>query len=289
MPHETDNFRISLAALLRRFKKPISLTMALVLAESTLGLLFPLFIGFAINGLLVQSYNGVAALGGLGALALAVGTWRRYYDTRAYARIYEELGNELVASEQQKDVQVSAVVARTSMLTEFVEFLENSMPSIVSSSIGLVGTLAILASLNVAVFVACMALFLAMLVLYWLTGPRNMALNRGYNDELERRVSVLESQNPSEINSHFRSLMTWNIKLSDLETANYGLIWVGVIGLFVFAPISVIQGGVTNYGMVFSILMYVFQFIESVTLLPLFIQQIIRLKEIAGRLSGESQ
>ena len=65
---------ITFQGLFRRFKKKISLTLLLVVAEASLDLLFPLFIGFTINSLLDQSYTGVAALAVLGILALLVGS-----------------------------------------------------------------------------------------------------------------------------------------------------------------------------------------------------------------------
>jgi len=262
----------------------MSLTLFLVVAESALDLLFPLFIGYAINSLLDQSYVGVAALALLGLLALLIGSGRRFYDTRAYAGIYITLSSEMVEREHGRDSSISTISARASLLTEFVEFLENSMPAIITSIIGLVGILAIIFTLNLPVFWASVALFLLMAVVYLLSGKRNFRLNRGYNDELENQVSALSTQDMDIIGNHFNAVMRWNIKLSDLETLNYFVIWIGIIGLLVYAPIAVVGGGVTNYGLVFSILMYVFQYIESVVSLPFFIQQIIRLQEISGRL-----
>jgi len=77
--------------------------------------------------------------------------------------------------------------------------------------------------------------------------------------------------------------MKWNIKLSDLETMNYFVIWAGVIAVFIYTPITVISAGVLSYGLVFSIIMYVFDYIGSIVSFPLFIQQAIRLKEISAR------
>ena len=82
---------VTLMGLFRRFKKRISLTLFLVLGEAILDILFPLFIGFAINGLLEKDYLGVTALAVLGILSLLVGSGRRFYDTRAYAGIYRTL------------------------------------------------------------------------------------------------------------------------------------------------------------------------------------------------------
>jgi ABC-type multidrug transport system fused ATPase/permease subunit len=277
---------ITLWALVRRFKHKISVTMLLVVAESVLDLLFPLFIGHAINSLLGQRYTGVLALAVLGILALLVGSARRFYDTRAYAGIYTMLSGEMVAREQAKNSVISTISARTGLLNEFVRFLENSMPMIVTSLIGLIGILVIIFSLNLSIFGACVALLALILVIYLLSGKWNYRYNKQYNDELEDQVDTLSTQDMGLIETHFKTLMRWNIKLSDLETANYFVIWLGIIGLLVFAPIAAVSSGVLNYGLVFSILMYVFQYIESLVSLPYFIQRVIRLQEISGRLGS---
>ncbi|MEM7335957.1 MAG: ABC transporter six-transmembrane domain-containing protein [Chloroflexota bacterium] len=276
----------SLWEVFKRFKTKISITFLLVIAESILDLLFPLFIGFAINTLLQQNFDGVLALGGLGVLALLIGSGRRFYDTRAYANIYTALASEMVVQEQANKTAVSATAARATLLTELVEFLENSVPAIVTSLIGLVGILIIIFSLSQPVFWAALGLFGFMSLIYLLSGKKNYQLNQAYNDQLEKQWSVLNSQKMDSINTHFGRMMHWNIKLSDLETLNFSLIWLGIIGLLVYAPIVVIDSGVTNYGLVFSLLMYVFQYIESVVALPLFAQQLIRLQEISSRLGS---
>jgi len=217
-------------------------------------------------------------------LALIVGSSRRFYDTRAYSSIYVALSSEMVEREQKKDSNLSTISARASLLTEFVEFLENSMPGIVTSLIGLVGILAIIFTLNLSVFGACIALFFLMMLVYLLSGKWNFRFNKNYNDALENQVTALSTQDMGVIGNQFKAVMRWNIKLSDLETVNYATIWLGIIGLLVYAPVAVIGGGVANYGLVFSILMYVFQYVESIVMLPYYIQQIIRLQEISGRL-----
>ena len=269
-----------------RFKGIISITSTLVVIDALLYLLFPLFIGFAINDLLGRSYNGIISLGALGVTSLIIGSLRRFYDTRAYARIYVTLADEMVKREQERDSDTSKVTARASLLTELVEFLENSMPQIITSLIGLVGILAIIFDLNLSIFWSCLALLGLMIVVYFLTSRQNFRFNKNYNDELEQRVTALESKEKAQISTHFSQLMRWNIRLSDLETLNFAVIWLGIIALLVYTPIAALNAGNTNYGMIFSILMYVFQYIESVVSLPLFIQQMIRLQEITKRLAG---
>ncbi len=276
---------ISIKSLFFRFKWKVTLTFALVLFETLLNLLFPLFIGLAINGLLNRRYENLMWLAALGVLTLVIGSARRFYDTRAYAGMYQIISNEMVVREQRKDSPISRISARTTLLTEFVEFLENSVPMITGNFIGVFGVLILIFSLNRNVFWACLAIFVLIIVVYGLSGKKNFQLNEKYNNQLEKQVEALSSKDNSTIQQHFRSLMRWNIKLSDLETLNYSVIWLGLIGLLTYAPVAVINSGVVSYGLIFSILMYVFTYIESVATLPLFIQQIIRLQEISSRLS----
>lgn len=275
---------ITITSLVSRFKGKVSLTLLLVLAEAILGLLFPLFIGYAINDLLVEKFTGIYLLGGLGIFSLIVGSGRRFYDTRIYSQIYIRISEEMVAKEQARESSLSKISARASLLTEFVEFLENSMPMILESIISVVGILVIIFTLNLTVFWASIGLFILMVVIYLLSGKLNYRFNEGYNNEIENQVTALTSQDLGIIRKHLKAVTIWNIKLSDLETWNYAAIWLGIIAVLLVTPLVVIGSGVINYGRVFSILMYVFQYTESLLMLPYFIQQIIRLQEISTRL-----
>ncbi|MEM7322300.1 MAG: ABC transporter six-transmembrane domain-containing protein [Actinomycetota bacterium] len=278
---------MTLLGLVRRFPVRVSVTTGLVLVEALIELLFPLFIGLAINDLLDDRYRGLMALGGLGIAALVIGSARRFVDTRAYAGMYEIIAAEMVERERARGAETSRIAARTTLLGEFVEFLEDSMPQIISAIIGTVGILLIIGGLNTNVLFACLAMLVLLLVTYWATAARNFNLNRGYNDELERQIEAIDSRDGPTIGRHFSLLMRWNRRLSDLETVNYFVIWLGVIALLVYAPIEVIEPGETEYGFAFATILYVFQYVDALAALPLFIQQVIRLREIAGRLGAE--
>lgn len=268
-----------------RFKWKISLTLALVVIESILGIFYPLLIGIAINDLLDNSYQGVYWLTLLGVSSLLIGSLRRLYDTRAYGSIYLKTVTEMISKEHKNSRSTSSISARSHLMTEFVEFLENSMPDLVESIIAIIGILIIIATLNLNVFYACIALLLMIAITYLLTGKKNYSLNKGYNDELEKQVTAISSRKNLVGHKHFRALMQWNIALSDLETFNYFIIWSGVIALFIYTPVIVVADGVLTYGLVFSILMYTYDYIGKLVLMPLHVQQAIRLFEISQRLS----
>ncbi len=285
-PDIEKNSTLSLTAIFLRFKWRISLTLSLVIIETLLELLYPLFIGWAINDLLKGSFNSIYLLVGLGAASVIVGSARRFYDTRIYAHIYQTVTPEMVAREKTRSQSVSTIAARSGLLTELVEFFENALPQVFTAIIGMVGVLIIISALNVNVFLACLALLVLVVVIYLAIGNLNYRLNEGYNSELENQVEVIKQPDINLVQQHFKLLMQWNIKLSDLETGTYFALWLGIIALFVYAPIAAVSDGIADYGLIVAMLMYVFDYIAKVAELPLYTQQAIRLKEIANRISA---
>ncbi|MGB1255521.1 MAG: ABC transporter six-transmembrane domain-containing protein [Thiolinea sp.] len=279
---------ISLKSLVIRFWPKVSLTFLLVVIESLLGILYPLFIGFAINDLIAGSYEGIFKLLGLGCLSLVIGSLRRLYDTRAYAKISRIIFPEMIAAERKKGSSVSVISARSDLLAEFVDFLENSLPEIVGAVISLLGVIVIVATLNINVFFACVLILSLVLVIYLLSGKFNYSLNKGLNDQLEKEVSVIQKDKPAAVSRHYLLLMRWKVKLSDLETLNYFILWLGIIALFIYTPIAVIESGVTDYGLVMSIFMYIVDYIDRTVTFPVYIQQLIRLQEISRRLANKA-
>ena len=280
---------ISLRRLFRRFRFRIVLTWILVLGEAGLLLFFPLVMGVAIDDYLEDSScTGLWQLALLGLASLVVGAARRFYDTRVYSGIYARIAPELVEKEKRQSSSTSVVSARAGLATELVEFFENSLPAILDSFVSLCGTLLIILFLNRNVFFACMASMILVALIYWATSGRTYRWNSGYNEQLERQVAVLEGGDRGAVKSHFKSIMKWNIRLSDLETTNFSLSWFLLMAVLVYAIVAIIEGGVTAHGRVLAILMYVFSYIESVVTLPLFYQHFVRLKEISHRLEGET-
>ncbi len=111
-----------------------------------------------------------------------------------------------------------------------------------------------------------------------------LCLNKGQNDEFEKQVEIISGQNSINLNRHFKSLMRWNIRLSDLETINFSFTWIALAGALVGSINIVASSGTSTFGHVITIVMYVFGYIESVMTFPLYYQQLIRLQDIAGRL-----
>ena len=272
-----------MSMLLKRFAGRISLTLFLIVLESAGWILFPLVIGRAIDGILADSWHGLYELAVLGIAAMGIAILRRIVDSRAYARIYAKLGEELVAG--QPETGTSTKTARLGMLREIVEFLENSLPELILNVLQLAGVILILSTLDLPIFVGCVVVICVTVAVYVLTGRLTTRFNRSYNDHYEQQVDAVESGDAARVGSHIRAMTRWNIKLSDLEAINYGVVWLFMVALLVFS-IGAAADSIVEYGKVFAIVMYVFQFMEAVMALPLYYQQWLRLREISGRLTA---
>ncbi|TKG97112.1 hypothetical protein EYV94_01405 [Puteibacter caeruleilacunae] len=274
---------MSLLEIYKRHRFKISITVGVVVLESILMILFPLCIGRAIQSVLDSNINGILELIALCLLVLIFGAIRRYYDTRLYARIYRKLAMKVVDKKEQKNT--SSKVAHVNLLGELVEFFENSLPEIITSIIGLVGTLVIIFTLNITVLGICLAVIVGIMLVYLLSSKKTLRYNYGYNSELERQVDILSREHKDQSALHFKRLMKWNIKLSDLETFNFSIVWVLLAALLVSSIKLVGRDGALQFGIIFSIIMYVFQFMESTISLPYYYQQVLRLKDISSRLN----
>ncbi len=260
----------------------MAFTLFLVLLEAGILVLFPLFIGHAIDSALDNSAHGVVHLGLLGLALLLVGVGRRMYDSRFYASVYRQVG--VSAMVQLKAEPTSVKTARLHMLEELVEFFENSLPELINTLIGLIGVMGILFALNTKVFYGSLVVTLIILLVYWLSGSRTMLYNKGVNNELERQVNVVSQNNTVQLGTHLKKLMAWNIRLSDLEAFNFSISWLFALFFLLVSIIISVNEGIATYGSLFALVMYVFQYIENVLNLPLFYQNGLRLWEILTRL-----
>ncbi len=287
-PPSNQNTKISVGNLIRRFWKTGLVTWTLVILEGLIFVVMPLAIGRAVDNMLAENFRGLIEFAVLCVLILLVGAGRRFYDTRAYAAIYRKLTNEMFIRENAKNSSTSQVSARTNLLREFIDFLEESIPSITHQVINVMGTLTIILFLDWRVFLACLVSVLIVGIIYKFSERKIFSMNKASNDEFESQVSILETRDRAKVNAHMKRLMRWQIKLSDLETSNFSAVWIVLSAVLLFTIWAVASSGENTFGQIISAVMYVFGFVETVMIFPLFYQQLVRLSEIGQRLNREN-
>ena len=261
----------------------LGFTMGLILVEAILSILFPYFIGKAISGVIDNTTIGLWYLGVLAFSLIFIGGFRRFFDSRFYAKIYTQMSME--TTKQLPVDQYSVKAARLSMLDEMVKFAEFQLPAIIQHSIGLIGILIIIAFLNINVFFGALITGIIVVGIYLLSSNKTFLYNQNFNNEFENQVDVLIRNKQSELKHHLIKLMRWNIKLSDIETINFSASWLIMIFLLITTIFFSASQNEIEYGALFALIMYVYQFIESMISLPLYYQQWLRLSEITHRMN----
>ena len=276
--------QLTVSTLLQSYRRPIALTWVLTLVETALTALAPLFIGFAIDGLLEQRmtelYWLMAVLGGL----IVVSVIRRIYDTRIYGTIRVDLGNELTG--RSAHIPISTRNARLGMSRELVDFLEQEAPALIASTVQLGVSFLVLFLFDPMLAYSPLTSAIVMIAVYSVFHRRFFRLNANFNQQSEQQVNILEMRSPKEIFSHLSKLRRIEVQVSDTEAFVYGAIYTVLMGFLIFNLWFAATNLTATVGAIFSIISYSWEFVESALLLPMTLQGWSRLSEIMQRING---
>ncbi len=277
---------LTISTLLSVFRWRILLTWLLILLETSLMALIPLFIGFAIDGLLAGGMAELWRLAGIMGALIVVAVVRRVYDTRVYGTVRVELGREQAA--RSGDLSVSTLNARLGMGRELVDFLEQTLPDAMAAGVRLAIAVLVLYAFSPALALAGGAAAVAMVLIYALFHRRFFRLNGALNQQTEKQVNILERREAKPTLAHLMRLRGLEVRLSDTEAILYGAIFVVLLGLILFNLWFAATALTVTVGTIFSIVSYSWEFIESALALPVTLQSWSRLSEIMRRLNART-
>lgn len=278
-----DSQELSLTTLLRVFRWKIGLTWALVVLETALLTLIPLFIGFAIDGLMERDFSSMYLLCAILVVLLVVATGRRVYDTRAYGTIRVALGAEL--ADRNVELPVSSLSARIHMARELVDFLEQSLPEIMTSILQLVIAVIVLWVFDWILAASALGAGVLMLLIYGLFHRRFYRLNRALNTQSEKEVKLLERRDRGSLLSHLQALRKFTVNLSDTEALVYGVIFFVLLAVIIFNLGYAALVLAASAGTMFSIVTYSWEFVNGAVSIPMALQSWSRLSEIIARIN----
>jgi len=248
-------------------------------------LLRPYFLGVAVNDIINGSYRGLVVLSSVHLAWLIIGTVRHMYDTRTFSNIYTRLVTSFLTNKHAiKDV--SKLSAHSTLSRELVDFLESDFPYIIEAFYNILGSAIILYFYNSKVVWVCFAILIPVVIIAVSYGKKMSVLNKRKNDELEKQVSVIAMGNKAMINNHFSALRGWQIKISDKEAFNFGIIEFMVLVVIACSLIisSKIFGSVVLAGSLIGIYNYVLRFVSGLDTIPYAIQKMVSLKDILNRI-----
>lgn len=283
-------FKISiLGSLIKEYRLKLFLTYTLFSLEMLGSLLRPLFLGLAINDLIKGSYHGLIVLSIIHLCWLTIGTIRHMYDTRTFTSIYTSMVTRFL-SKRNQNADVSMLSAHSTLSRELVDFLESDLPYIFEAFYNIVGSLILLYFYESNVVMICFAILFPVGIISYLYGKKMSSLTQMKNDELEKQVSVIAFGNKESINRHYNKLRNLQIKISDKEAWNFGMIEILVlivIGLSLIIS-SKMFGTVLLAGNIVGIYNYILKFVSGLDTIPYTVQRFSLLKDIIKRIENQS-
>lgn len=255
----------------------------MLIAETGLFAIMPLMIGFAIDGLLAGSPDGLIHLAIVLGVLLFVAVGRRVYDTRAYSAVRVALGVQL--NRRYPDLPVSSQTARQDMARELVDFLEMQLPELLTALVQIAAALILLAFFHYWLSLSAVIAAVVMLLIYLAAHRRFYRLNGALNQQKEKQVSILSDGKPFAFARHLRALRRHEVRLSDTEALVYGLIYLGLMSFVIFNLWFASTLINISAGSIFSIVTYSMSFLESAVALPVALQALTRLSEISSRIN----
>jgi ABC-type multidrug transport system fused ATPase/permease subunit len=271
---------------LRLYQWRIALTYKLTLIEDLLELSYPWATGIAINGVLEGHMEQTAPLIIAWTARSTIGLIRRMYDTRLYTEIYNRIVEQTIMRQRRAGIPATRVAARSAMSREFVTFFEKDVATLVTTMVGIFGSLGMLLWYDLIIGAMMAGLFLPVVIVNNSYVRKSYAFNRELNNQLEEEVNAIDSADQKQVKDHFNAVRSWRVKLSDAEAFNWSIIEVLSILLMVGVLVRITYMDEISAGEIFAMIVYVWQFMENLDNVPELLQQLARLHDIRKRIEA---
>jgi ABC-type multidrug transport system fused ATPase/permease subunit len=266
------------------------LTYILFSIEMLGNLLRPFFLGLAVNDLTKGSYKGLILLSVVHFGWLIIGIIRHRLDTRTYTAVYTALVTKFLSRRYQRS-EVSKLSAHSTLAREFVDFLEFDLAYVVEAFYSIIGSLLLLFIYDTSVVLVCLGILLPVIGFSYFYGKKMKKLNTEKNDELEKQVDIISTGNNHLILQHYTNLRKWNIRISDQEAWNFGIMEIMVmvvIGLSLLITNKTAGTGI-EAGSLIGIYSYIQRFVSGLDTIPYTVQRLSSLNDITRRIELQEE
>lgn len=274
-----------LRQIMMQHRYRLIITYTLFSIEMLGNLMRPFFLGIAVNDLIKGSYSGLILLSVVHFSWLIIGTIRHRLDTRTYSAIYTSLVTKFLSRRYNKS-DISKLSAHSTLAREFVDFLEFDLVYVIEAAYSILGSLVLLFFYDTSVVLVCLGILLPVIAFSWLYGRKMDKLNRQKNDELEKQVDIISTGNTHLIRQHYDNLRKWQIRISDQEAWNFGVMEIMVmvvIGLALMITNKTTGAGI-EAGSLIGIYSYIQRFVSGLDTIPYTVQRLSSLNDITRRI-----
>jgi ABC-type multidrug transport system fused ATPase/permease subunit len=178
------------------------------------------------------------------------------------------------------------------LVRELIDFLEYNVIYVVEALFNLVGSLFFLFYFDKKVALICITILLPVFAVSYFYGKKVSILTKEKNDELENQVEAIETKNIGIITQHYKRLRFWQIKISDQEAFNFGLMElmvIAVIGSSLYVTSWLTHTEEVPAGSLIGIYTYILKFVGGLDTIPYTVQRLSNLTDITRRMElGEA-
>ena len=288
-PSEQRPRRHPLREIFSRNRWSVLSTQGLTVCEEVLELLHPAAIGWAVNDLLHGRYVGLGAFASLYLTHVGVAVLRQRHDSRTYNAIYSDVAVRVIEEQRRRGIGVARLMARSALAREFTTFFERDVPNVIAALFGFFGALAMLFAYDWVTGLAAAALILPLILLSRWQGKQTLRFSARLNDRLEREGPAIADGRPLRLRRHYRSVMGWRVRLSDVEASSWGWMQILMAALGVLVLVRAVGLPGVEAGTIFAIVAYYWNFTMAFDDVPELVQQAGQLRDIGKRLDWSSE
>ena len=201
----------------------IGVTYSLMLLEFIIYAITPYLIGVAIDSLLYANGTGFLIFIISSITACLIGTIRRMVDTRTFSVIWVRRATNSILTMIKSGVSSSSVISRGHLQTTYGDFLEYTMPTIISAFIDVVAAIIIL--WMIIPVITCYVSFcvIALCLVQVLLSRKLMTLDRQKQSVVEESDAAIMGRDGKRIVTAYDKIPHLLIRRSDLEAFGWAL------------------------------------------------------------------
>ena len=135
------------------------------------------------------------------------------------------------------------------------------------------------------VVLICLAVLLPVILIGYRYGKFMLNLTKSKNDELEKQVDIISTKNKRWIEEHYQALRKWQIRISDMEAMNFGIMEVMILGVIIFSLLVLNKSaGMIAAGDIVGIYTYLLKFVSGLDTIPYTLQRFSTLRDLTQRI-----
>jgi ABC-type multidrug transport system fused ATPase/permease subunit len=252
--------------------------------ETLCYLFIPAGAGFCIDGFIEHRFWGVWAFAAtyLGWQGIAV--LRRIYDTKLFSKIYNDISIKTIEHHKIEGIDDGKINARIELLKEVVTFFEDDFPFMLNSFVEMFGSAILLYFYNPKILLVCFVIIVPSLIINWFYSKKMTKVTTEVNNEYEKQYDIIAEKKGKDLYDYFNLVRRLNIRKSNLEAYNSGILELFVFSMMIVSLYIVTQTPNIKYGEIVATYGYISRFAWSFDFIPHLTGRYALLKDINKRL-----